>query len=252
MTTTATALLNMARSQIGYREGRNNDNTYGQWYGWNHVPYCAIGLSWVAAQAGALDLVHGRFAYCPYWVKAFQKAGQWIPYTSRAQPGDFAFFDWTGWHHTAEHVGLVESSTAHTVTTIEFNTVANSGNQSDGGGVWRRTRSISKVMGYGRPHYAPQTRPIAIAGRVIPLVIDGVWGPRTTAQLQRWLAITPSGVLAGPTRRALQRRLGVAVDGSWGPITHRALQRHLGVTQDGVWGPVTVKALQRYLNRAVR
>ncbi len=252
MTATATAMLNMCRSQIGYTEGPDNANKYGAWYGWDNVPYCAIGLTWAAAQVNALDIMHGRFAYCPYWVQAFQKAGQWLSHSATPQPGDIVFFDWTGWHNLAQHVGIVESVANNTLTTVEFNTVRNSGDQSDGGGVWRRLRNTSLVVGYGRPAYARQGPPVPVRSHVIPLVVDGDWGPLTTAQLQRWLRMPPTGVIDAYTRRALQARLGIAVDGIWGPQTHKALQRLLHVTQDGIWGPITVKALQRYLNRAVQ
>ena len=117
--------------------------------------------------------------------------------------------------------------------------------------MWRRRRNTSLVVGYGRPHYAPQSTPVPLPAKTLPLVIDGVWGPLTTGRLQRWLRMRPTGVIDPSTRRALQARLGVTADGIWGPITHRALQHLLRVSEDGVWGPITVKALQRYLNRAV-
>ncbi len=256
MSTTATSLLNVCRSQIGYREGSNNDNKYGIWYGWNHVPYCAIGLAWAGAQCGATDILQGRYAYCPAWVGAWKAAGRWEPYGSTPQRGDIAFFDWTGNHgthgHEAQHVGIVEDNDSGVLVTIEFNTVgAPGGNQSDGEGVWRRRRSQLYVVGYGRPSYAPETGVTPLPGDRIPLVIDGVWGPKTTTSLQAWLTVTADGVIGPVTRRALQARLNVTVDGDWGPRTHRALQQLLAVTSDGQWGPITVKALQRHLNRAV-
>ncbi len=256
MTATATGMLNVCRSQIGYREAANNNNKYGIWYGMNYQPYCAMGLSWAANEAGCLDIMHGKFAFCPTWVNAWKNAGQWHDYTGAAQPGDIVFFDWSGNHSYAQHVGIVESIDSGVFVTIEFNTTSGiPGNQSDGEGVWRRRRSQLYVVGFGRPAYAAQSSPVPLpasrsASRTtLPLIVDGVWGRLTTMALQRWLGVPADGVLGPRTRRALQRRLNVTSDGAWGPITRKALQRFLHVTPDGIWGPVTVKALQRFLNR---
>lgn len=255
MSTTATGMLNVARSQLGYREGPDNASKYGAWYGLDHQPYCAMGLSWVAAQANAADIVHGRYCSCPRWMTAFQNAGEWHSYPATAQVGDLVFFDWTGRHSYPAHVGIVERVERGELVTIEFNTVPAEGNQSDGGGVYRRRRQTRHVVGYGRPRYAKQipqsVRARTLTTRHVPLVVDGVWGPKTTAHLQMWLALPPTGTLDEATRRRLQTRLGVEVDGVWGPITHRALQRMLMVETDGIWGPVTIRALQRWLNRVV-
>lgn len=255
MSATVTGMLNAARSQLGYREGPNNASKYGAWYGLDNQPYCAMGLSWAAAHAGAADIVHGRWCSCPKWMAAFQRAGEWHPHPSSPAPGDIVFFDWNARHAWPVHVGIVERVESGDLVTIEFNTVPGDGNQSDGGGVYRRRRSTRWVVGYGRPRYArqipPPSRARTLDTRLLPLAIDGAWGPKTTARLQRWLGVDTTGQLDGATRRRLQARLGVEVDGDWGPITRRALQRMLGVETDGVWGPITVRALQRWLNRVV-
>lgn len=85
----------------------------------------------------------------------------------------------------------------------------------------------------------------ASAGR---LAIDGVWGDRTTAALQRALGVAADGILGPQTYRALQRRIGAHVDGLFGPMSRRALQRYLRVAADGVVGEITVRALQARLS----
>jgi hypothetical protein len=77
-------------------------------------------------------------------------------YTSTPQRGDVVFYNFS-------HVGILESFTATTVTCIEGNTSSGAGSQSNGGGVFRRTRSRSLVLGYGRPAYTavPSTPPPA-------------------------------------------------------------------------------------------
>jgi peptidoglycan hydrolase-like protein with peptidoglycan-binding domain len=262
MSCTPTEMLNVVRSQLGYREGSNNDNKYGKWYGMNHVPYCAIGLSWSAAAVGATDIMGGKWAYCPYWVNHWREVGRWHAWSETPKPGDIAFFNWAGTHGLADHVGVVESvdwitPSVPVLVTLEFNTLSGiSGNQSDGGGVYRRRRSNLYVVGYGRPAYKAQSRPVLLPSRsdgrhLMPLVVDGVWGQKTTQHLQVWAGVTPDGEIGPVTRRALQRRVHVTPDGEWGPNTRRALQKVLGVSQDGQWGPRTIAALQRMLNRAV-
>lgn len=81
------------------------------------------------------------------------------------------------------------------------------------------------------------------------LTVDGVMGPKTVTQMQRWVGSTPDGVWGRNTTRALQVRVGARPDGVRGPETNRKTQALVGATPDGVWGPKTTRALQEYLNR---
>ena len=68
------------------------------------------------------------------------------------------FFDWPGdGIDRIQHVGLVESVTATSITTIEGNTSGSDvGSQDNGDGVWRRTRPRNRsIVGYGLPAYSP-------------------------------------------------------------------------------------------------
>jgi hypothetical protein len=259
VSSTATAFLNGAKTEVNYREGRNNDNKYGRWYttakhdglDWNHQAYCAIGLSWVANNVGALDILGGLWAYCPYWAAWWRKRGQWGKSTPNR--GDIAFFDWTGKQRNGfeMHVApVLERVDATHIRTIEFNTVAGTGNQSDGGGVFIRTRHISTVVGYGKPLWTPETKvqPIGHVAHEI-LVVDGVWGARTTKRLQELLHVNKTGVLDAVTLKALAVWLHQKSTGTFTLLMKTALQHRVGVSADGEIGPVTVRALQRYLNR---
>lgn len=96
----------------------------------------------------------------------------------------------------------------------------------------------------------PKPRPPA-AGK---LVVDGAFGPATTAALQRSLnkhhsaGLVVDGGFGKLTKKALQRALGVSADGVIGPVTVRALQHHTGAKVDGVWGSDTTRHLQTALN----
>ena len=39
-------IVNIARTQLGFVEGPNNESPYGTWYGEPNQPYCAMGVSW--------------------------------------------------------------------------------------------------------------------------------------------------------------------------------------------------------------
>lgn len=159
--TTAAKVLNIAASQLGYKETPANSNRtkFGAWYGQDGEPWCAMFVSWCLSQAGMpLHITKPTgFAYCPYGVDWFKKQGLW--HTSNPQPGDVVFFDWyPGTSNSgAWHVGFVESVNADgTVTCIEGNTSYS--NQDNGGVVMRRKRSKSLIMGYGRPKYTAEAQ----------------------------------------------------------------------------------------------
>lgn len=257
MPASATKVLNIARSQLGYAEGRNNDNKFGRWYGMNHVSWCDQFVSWVAATAGASDII-GRAAYTPSHAAWFKARGRW-GHTPRR--GAIVFFDFPDSVRRIQHVGIVESVRGNRVVTIEGNTSSGSGgSQSNGGGVYRRVRARSTIVGYGYPDYGNENsvRRVQTAasrgskGGRPPLIVDGVWGKLTTRAMQRWVGVEDDGVIGPLTRKAFQKKIGVVADGDWGPVTRKTLQQLLGVTVDGEWGKQTVKAFQRKLNGAWR
>jgi hypothetical protein len=144
------AALARAISQLGYTEGPNNDNKYGAWYGLNHEPYCAMGVTW-CYELGAQDIGSDSpsfrkgsyYAYCPYIVSDARSGRNGLRTTDDPAPGDLIVFDWEG-DGTYDHVGLFECWTSgnNQCQTIEFNTSpSSSGSQSNGGGVYRKSRS---------------------------------------------------------------------------------------------------------------
>jgi hypothetical protein len=253
---TATKALNTARSHLGFREGRNNDNPFWRWppnYTWlRYAAYCASAQSYCAWTGGGqtgLNAIGGGHYNCAEWVTWAKRNGR---FHTSPQRGDMAIFDWTGRKSYGEHVGIVESSSSGYITCIEFNTLSGAGgNQSDGGGCYRRTRSTKWVVGFVRPRYGGEINvtPIShpVSGKIV-LSVDGDWGTNTTRRLQQYMGIAVDGQLGPNTKKALQRLVGARQDGDWGPSTRKALQRFVKVTQDGVWGPATVKAFQRWLN----
>lgn len=147
-------IVNIAKEQLGYEEGTNNDTKYGKWYGLNFNPWCAMFVSWVFDKAGAIDLVAASskkgFASCDAGLKWFTKKDQLVP-IGQAQAGDIAFFQFDD-DAQPDHVGIVVKNVRGHLICIEGNTSPNSkGSQSNGGGVYRKKRPYSVVMAVARP-----------------------------------------------------------------------------------------------------
>ena len=45
-------IVSIAKTQVGYMEGDDNDTKYGTWYGLPNQPWCGMFVSWCARQAG--------------------------------------------------------------------------------------------------------------------------------------------------------------------------------------------------------
>lgn len=153
--TTPAAVLDVARSQIGTVEDSRGMQKYGAAYGMDGVAWCAEFQWWCFREAGASALIP-KTAYTPTFYSWFQQRGQ-----ASRQPrvGSLVFYDWPDSIRRIQHVGIVEAVNADgSITTIEGNTTSGAaGNQSMGGGVWRRRRSQSAVVGYGHPAYSAVT-----------------------------------------------------------------------------------------------
>lgn len=157
-------IVNIAQKEIGFIEGPNNQNKYGEWYGVNNQPYCAMFVSWVFAQAGLSGLVAAQtpkgFAYCPAGLTWFQKRGQVVP-KGQGRAGDIIFYDFSG-KGVPQHVGIIENCSTAGITTIEGNTSpdhAVTSSQANGNGVYRRHRPWLNVMAVVRPNYPTPVSP---------------------------------------------------------------------------------------------
>lgn len=149
--TTAQALLEIARGELGTKESPAGSNRvkYATWYGLPGQPWCVMFVMWVFAQAGAA--LPTRTASCTLLMNAAKKAGSWV--TSGYLPGDVVIYDW-GANGVPDHCGIVESASGSAVTAIEGNTAV--GNDSDGGEVMRRERQTRQILGAVRPRYGEE------------------------------------------------------------------------------------------------
>ncbi len=256
MASTKAAMLKAAASDLGFKEGANNNTKFGKWYGLNYNPYCDMAISYWAEQSGNLDVV-GRFAYCPSHVNWFKSRNQWHSRSVAVKAGDIVFFDWAG-DGVADHVGIVEKDApaGAAVSTIEANTSAGTaGSQSNGDGVYRRTRYRSTILGFGRPAYK--------AASVIDAVKDAVTSKTKKVSLSAIIDAAntdpskPQGHASHPAAtklvEAALKAEGLltakyANDGSYGTTTVRAYARwqklsKVGRPYDGIPGKASLTAL---------
>ncbi|WP_405793353.1 peptidoglycan-binding protein [Streptomyces sp. NBC_01506] len=157
---TVDVMIAAASADVGYKEGSNNKTKHGAWYGLDYNPWCDMAISYWANKSGNAGVV-GKFAYCPSHVNWFKARGQWVSKNSAARRGDIVFYTWDG-GAVADHVGIVtaDSPAGHDIKTIEGNTSAGtSGSQGNGDGCYRRTRTRSQVLGFGRPAYTKPATP---------------------------------------------------------------------------------------------
>jgi hypothetical protein len=137
--------LNRATTQLGVKENPtgSNNNKYGEWYGMNYEPWCAMFCTWCFEMEGASEaFIRGsRYSYVPY-VVADARAGRYgLSTTDDPIPGDLVCYDWS-WDTVYDHIGIFENWMSDgNFTAIEGNT--STSNDSNGGEVMRRTRNKS-------------------------------------------------------------------------------------------------------------
>lgn len=140
-------IIAIAFGEVGQKESPLNSNKtkYGKWFGLDGFAWCGIFCSWVYAQAGVplgkIGYTKG-FAGCQTAVAHFKKTGE---VANSPQMGDLVFFDWNG-DSKHDHVGIFNGWKVKDKEfyTIEGNTSLT--NQSDGGAVMNRTRSVKNVL----------------------------------------------------------------------------------------------------------
>ena len=154
MTVSSSAFLAAAAAEIGYSESPagSNCNRYSRELGRPCERWCADFLAALARRLGLA--LPSTSASTRMMAAVFRSVGRW---SSEPAVGAWAFWDFDG-DGIIQHVSVVESWTAATITTIDGNTspAIGAGAEDNGGGVWRRTRPRSLVVGYGRPDYLPE------------------------------------------------------------------------------------------------
>ncbi len=156
-------LVCWAEGEVGYLEKKTNENLddfaanagsgnytkYGEWYGTNGQPWCAIFVSWCAHRAGVSTSVIPKYSVCTTGMDYFKDANCF--YYSSAYNGNYIprigdiFF--TGSSKTSSsHTGIVVAVSSTQITVVD-------GNYSDK--VSRHTYSLtdSGLIGFASPNY---------------------------------------------------------------------------------------------------
>ncbi|MDT0451876.1 peptidoglycan-binding protein [Streptomyces hesseae] len=152
--TVALDVINTAREEVGYHEGREDGD-------WNNIQkyapavpglewaqgeaWCHTFVSWCFQEAGAVDLAPVT-ASCWEGVQWFQDRDR---YTDYPVIGGIVYFGAGGGSHT----GIVVAYTDDEITTVEGNTNSNGSAEGDGVYLKTRPRHSSYIHGYGIPDY---------------------------------------------------------------------------------------------------
>jgi hypothetical protein len=166
--TKAYLTVKFAHSRVGVTEDPPNSNR-GPWVdkfqaAWGPArgyAWCGAFAGWAAKKAGLRGLTD-RVLYVPYIIgdarqgkNGFEK---FVP-AREAQIGDFVCMDFGGSPVVGEHVGIARGAAYNIggqwyVPTIEGNTSSSeSGSQSNGGGVFERSRPVGVIVGCARPRW---------------------------------------------------------------------------------------------------
>ena len=138
--------INYALSQVGYKEGKNNDNKYGEYFGMNHEPWCALFVSYCARMTDIPESIIPNYAECGSGYNFFKKRGEIYSY---AEPGDIVFFKPTISGAVSSHTGIVVNVTDDYIITVE----GNAGTNTDGVYKFTYKKNYSKFLGFARPNY---------------------------------------------------------------------------------------------------
>ena len=233
-----TDIVNIAKSQVGYKEGnnssqlsgtkkgKNNYTEYGRWYGSVKDPWCAMFVSWCANLAGVKESVIPKHAYTPTGLQTFKNWGRAYSRSDVAagkykpMAGDIIYFKSSGSSATTSHVGIVTKYSGSTIYTIE----GNSGDK-----VSERSYSIGNtyIVYICSPNYDGTPVPTPTPTASFPMLQNGSNGYRVKA-LQYMLNY--------------HVKAGLSVDGIFGPATKKAVikfQKSKSLSQDGIVGEKT-------------
>ena len=176
-------IINVALSQVGYREGNYSGDTGGEndgyynnytesnyWYhnyvstdmpiGGSYAPWCATFVSWCAEMAGIPSSIIGRSTCASrhsYGFDVVFYAGGSTLYSSSDNDSRFMGYNYTPkkgdlfFTRSWSHVGLVVGVSGSYVITVEGNT--NSDGSAEGDGVFRRTSRRITDLYFGVPDY---------------------------------------------------------------------------------------------------
>ena len=165
-------LLQVAASQLGYRESTSNFmlgarremkgyTRYGAWYGIPYGDWCAMFVSFCLNYADIPEAYMPRHCSCQSWVELLEERSQFGSAAfTQPQPGDLIFYDFDhdDW---ADHVGLVFAVDGESgrLTTLE-------GNRSNNVALYELGMEDPSILGYGalpeNPYDVPYSQAVKL------------------------------------------------------------------------------------------
>ncbi len=221
-------IIIIAKCYLGYKEGYNNDNLFGTWYGMPNQPWCAMFVSYCMHKAGVSENTVPKFAYCPTGFNWFANKGQTRDRNYVPQTGDIIFFDWEQ-DGVIDHVGIVDRVVNNIVYTVE-------GNHSDQVNIYSYQIGDSQIRGYAVPNYTGNEQienSTTEAPSEMPLIYKGSTGEAVTYAQNKLISkgyilnYGADGIFGSETEqivRQFQADNGLAVDGMIGPATWAKLE----------------------------
>lgn len=142
-------VLAIATKEIGYQQGKNQDNKYGRWFGMNNCAWCVIfSAAWCYNQAGLIGDMVGR----TYKEGGLYSASQTLNWyrehdpdciKKEGVPGCLVIFDFPKTKAKTDHMGLFVKLEGGKITSIDGNTSGT--NNSNGGWVRQRSRRLQDL-----------------------------------------------------------------------------------------------------------
>jgi len=150
-------ITQIALSQVGYKEGSNNNTKYGKWYGYNNNPWCLMFICWCANQANIPQDIIPKIASTTSMVdwytsrNRFFNREMYVP-----QAGDLVFFTDNGMKSGLYHTGLVVGLAGATLYTVEGN-YSNSVVKRE----YTNYLTNSKIYGFASPNYKDDNKQVS-------------------------------------------------------------------------------------------
>lgn len=201
-------VVDVARGEVSRSSAEkprgSNRTKYGAWYGVDGVPWCAIGVTWVMAQAGLDAGIYGpRTAWVPDYRVWARARGRWSAGTSDVRVGDIMTF------RGGKHVEVVVRVSGRRFWCVGFNTSwkGSGGSFADGVFVAENERTGETIDGTLHPFYGVTDGMVRVAQQTVGVTVDGDLGPKTLSAIKAW-----------------QRKNGLAADGIPGADTYAAMK----------------------------
>lgn len=225
------SIISVAENEIGTKEYPANSNNvkynteyYGRVVSGSEYPWCVTFVWYIFKYALFSKLFYGggKTASSTTLRNYYRNKGQTI--TSNYKEGDIIFFNFTDSSLNAKtskcyHTAICVSSTSSTITTIDGNTGTT--NESNGGEVMQKTRSIKYVVCGARPSTSVSTNStIKDIQKILNstynsgLTIDGSFGPASQKALIKAVQTEENNIFGA----------NLTIDGSFGPISQKAFK----------------------------